>query len=313
MSTVRIYACGGTGIAIGKKVSNLTAVKGAAIPKMVFCDTSMSDMRVGFEKLDKFVLSNVDGAGKRQGEHIQPIRKEIPALLENHPPEALNIIISSSSGGTGPAFTVELAKQLLSEGHPVIVQLVVTREDSRASQNSINTLKLLNRLAAKSELPVVVSLVHQDNASDELESDDKVLLNIATLAIIGGGHSNGLDTQDIQNFVFFDRVTSVKPRLLLLELLHGELSDKDLERDDVITLIEVTPSEGAPSNMGALYRASGEGISDKRLTAITHMGDFPALIESLELHLMMMNERLAKVETPAIKLDDMDEDDIYNM
>lgn len=312
MSTVRIYACGGTGIAIGKKVSDLSLSKGAAVPKIVFCDTSKSDMRVGFEKLDKYILSNIDGAGKRQGEHALPIRNAIPELLEEHPPAELNIIIASTSGGTGSTFSIELAKVLIAAGHPVIIQYVVTSEDGRATQNSINTLKHLNHVSQKSNLPIVLDLTHQQNGSDEALTDKDVTVKIATLLVLGGGHNEGLDTRDVNNFIFFPQVTDVKPRLLLLDLRQGELAISDLERDDIVTLIEVTPKDGAPSDVSALYRATGHGLGESRILAATHAGNFKEVINYLEGVLDDINTRLALLETPAIDTDDLSEDDFYS-
>lgn len=312
MSTVRIYACGGTGIAISKKISNLAPVKGAAVPKIVYCDTSQSDLLTGFDKEDKFIISNVDGAGKVQKEHAIPIRNATPQLLEQYPPEALNIIIASTSGGTGSTFCVELAKQLISEGHPTIIQLVVTQEDAKAAKNSITTLKRLNLVSVKQQVPVIVDLTLQEHAADEVKSDDEISLKVATLLILASGLNVGLDTRDVSNFVYFPRVTDVAPRLLMLELYRGEPDEVMLARDDVVTMVEVIPAGEAPSNVNALYRAAGESVNTKRIIALTHAGHFMDCIQYLENQLLKLNDRLASLSSPAIDIDDMDDDEFYS-
>lgn len=311
MSNVRIYACGGTGIGIGRKVADMKVVKGAAIPKVVYLDTSDSDMLTGFEKEDCYVLSNVNGAGKLQGEHVKPIRKVVPEIIKEHEPADLNIIISSASGGTGAVYATELAEALILDGKPTVVSLVVTREDSRATQNSIQTLKRLNRLADKKAVPVVVNLVLQENASDEEKSDNKAMTAISALLIISSGLNVGLDTRDVANFLYFDRVTPVKPRVLELAYAMGDI-DVNAQSDDVITLLELTPQGQAPSNIEALYRATGESSGERRIIAYTHPGSIGEMVDNLELHKLRIDERLEKVNRPALDLSDDDDEDLFS-
>lgn len=311
MSKVRIYACGGTGIAIGKKVTAQVPAKGAAVPKIVYCDTSDSDMLTGFEKDDKYVLKNVDGAGRLQREHLVPIRKSIPELLAAHEPLDLNIIIASSSGGTGSTYSTELAKQLASEGHPTIVHLVVTQEDARATQNSSNTLKNFNYIATKSGVPIVLDIVRQLNASDEAKSDDAVIRSVTALLIAAGGQNKGLDTRDVYNFVNFNRVTDVKPRILMLDVILNDPTDETLKREDAVTLLEVTPNGEVPSNMSALYSVTGEGLGKVRIILLTHAGNFSEVVQDLSVTKEIIKERLETLAAPAIELGDEDEDSFY--
>lgn len=311
MSGIRIYACGGTGINITSQVRSLQVIKEAAVPKIVYCDTSTSNLLTGFEKDDKFILSNVNGSGRLRKENAMGIRNAIPELIKEYPPEELNLIVCSASGGTGSTYAIELGKTLLADGHPTIIHLVVTSEDARATLNSMQTIKQFNHIATTLNIPVLLDIANQAESTDSPTVDTEVLRKIAATLMVGSGLNAGLDVRDVSNFVYFNRVTSIEPRLLECSVNFGEPSDDLMLSEDIVTLLDVSPHGALPSNVDSLYRASGVSAGDTRIMLLTRPGTFAARISALESRHNKLTQLANSLQEPALAVGNESADDFY--
>jgi len=80
---------------------------------------------------------------------------------------------------------------------------------------------------------------------------------------------------------------------------------------EIVTLVESIPAGGVPCNLDSLYRASGHGTGDIRITMFTHGGTFEHIIADLEARLSHLNELTTRLTAPAIDTGSESGDDFY--
>ncbi len=220
---IRLYGCGGFGINIMSHFDSAAgnAEVGHSIPHPVYIDTSRSNLKSSLNDEHISILEGVDGSGKVRRENHEEIAKNIRAMLQKHQPMDFNIVAFSASGGSGSVFGPLLMAELLTRGLPVVAVVVGSDESNITAQNTLNTLKSLEAIATKADLPAVVFYEHNEPTIKRSEIDSACRHTIAALSILCSKHNAELDSKDIQNWVQFNRSTSVRARLALLEVYRS--------------------------------------------------------------------------------------------
>lgn len=248
MASIRVYACGGAGTNQLKPVYG-TAVsdkEGLAPLQLTFVDTSNSNLEDHVSDEDIYLLKNVDGSGKLRKENHGEISNTVKEVLLKHQPTEFNIIVYSTSGGSGSVIGPLLHRELLLRNIPVISIVTGTTGTAIEAQNNVNTLKSMDNIARKSDKPFVVSY-EQNSAKFPRSEVNKLVLEtvVALQQLVGAiGNNSGLDTSDIQNWLYYNRVTDVPAQLALMEVIPTQDVADDV--GEIISLASILVGDDEP-------------------------------------------------------------------
>lgn len=216
--TLRVYGCGGMGINIASRYDGVDREPNFATVKPGYVDTSRSNLQDHFAEEDIFVLKNVDGSGKVRRENHSEIANVVKQVLLQIEPGTFNVVVFSSSGGSGSVIGPLITAELLARKLPVVVLTVGSDESIITAQNTLNTLKSLAAIAERSKLPVVTYYEQNDFDRRRSDVDSQMYYAISALAVLSSNRNRELDSKDIANWVQFNKTTSVAPQLAQLEV-----------------------------------------------------------------------------------------------
>lgn len=215
---VRIYGCGGMGMNIAQRYADVDHKAGAAVANPVYFDTSRANVREGMNEDDVFTLEGRDGSGKKRSTNKDEIAQVIRNALHQYAPMDLNIVVFSCAGGSGSVFGPLVVKALLERGERVVAISAGSESSAIEAKNTIDTLKGLENLARITERPVVTYYEHNDRKSVRSDVDRSMIFAISSLLVLASRQNDEMDGEDLSNFLDFHKVTSVQPRLALLNI-----------------------------------------------------------------------------------------------
>lgn len=225
---VRMYGCGGAGINLVSKYVHAGDEPGVANLMVAFVDTSRSNLaKLGLDSDDNlFVVKKADGdeadgSGKERAEHHVAMANQVKALLQQFPPEAFNIVVFSASGGSGSPVGSIILAELLHRGLPAVAVVVGSHESEKTASNTVKTMKTLENIATKSELPVVMSYHINMEGTKRSDVDHQARLMIGSLSYLASGENDGLDSTDIKRFVQYPDRNSGNVQLHTLDVFYG--------------------------------------------------------------------------------------------
>ncbi|MAP21321.1 MAG: hypothetical protein CL582_10335 [Alteromonadaceae bacterium] len=221
---VRLYGCGGAGVNIVSNYATRGKEPGCAelIPSLI--DTSASNLRsreVPEESV--YQVEGLDGSGKIRSENHAEINKVIKEVLVKMPPTDFNIVVFSTSGGSGSVIGPLLMKELMSRGIATIAVVVGSDESVIAAENTLKTLQSLELISKKTETPLVMSYHHNDQNTRRSQIDKEMLAEIGSLAILASGENLEMDRLDLVHWLNYTKVNGGTPRLSTLDIaMSGE-------------------------------------------------------------------------------------------
>lgn len=286
---LRIYGCGGCGINLAKPYlfghhdeSLLDETRYADI-KVSLIDTSYSNLS---ELMDKdtwkkdiaIVNDGTEGSGSLRSENLQAIRSHIKDILINHEPGDINIILYSTSGGSGNVIGSILARELAQMGKPFVTIAVADSNNQVRVKNTLDALSTLDNFAKATGVPFVISVVNNENRA---EADQEVHRLISHLALLFSNLNLELDNADTTNFLNYTKVTTAPARLVSLDVLRIA-NEQDLENIDKLSLSAVmlhADSEAQARFSGRFYIAySAEGFLNQKGGALPDVVAHSSLI-----------------------------------
>jgi len=227
VNTIRAYNFGGLGFNIGAQLETFRdhAIKATAQLDIAYADTSDSDMQAEIDVANCFFLPGAAGSGKFQGQHLDAIDAHAKAFLQNFKPsETLNIVVSSASGGSGPAFASTIVSELLDAGKNVIVIVVGTTADKREITNTRNNVRSYINIAEDTDKPVPIAYFQNSTATPRAAVDKAIVALVGSLCVLFSGQNHGLDKQDLYNWLHFNenKTTSYGARIAQLSMFEGD-------------------------------------------------------------------------------------------
>lgn len=221
---LRVYACGGTGVNIAKQL-RYGVTEGYAQLNPAYIDTSRANLDESISEEHVFVVPREttgahrsEGSGKDRTANEQVIYDAVPAIMSKFPPQDLNVVVFSGSGGTGCVAGAFIMDYLLEVGANAIAIVIGTEESARAARNTFGTLKTLEGICERVGRPVVVNYLHQPRTATRASVDDMAIAAISALATYVCRNLDELDLEDIHNLLDYTQVTEVGPQLTLLEI-----------------------------------------------------------------------------------------------
>lgn len=257
---MRVYGCGGAGtniVANYLELAGTTPVPGFAVLNPVFIDTSKSNMREGIDANNSYIMPDLDGSGKIRAENYDAINNVVKEILLKYKPLDFNVVVFSASGGTGGVAATLILNELLQRGEIAVALVVGSDESAKATENSINTLKSLDGVSAKTGRPIVTFYRHNIRGRSRVETDNDMILGLSALAILASRQVQEVDTADVFNFVNYDRVTTAKPTLAGLEIFN-DAAIEDLKKLRTVSMVSIYQSpDTATVDVTPEYHAAG--------------------------------------------------------
>lgn len=225
---ISVFACGGCGTNVAKQITDLDI-------EVNYIDTSNSNLK-GVKSDNIFVLENIDGAGKDRSktyEHFKDIAGDV--VIKFKPSPALNVVVSSLSGGSGSIIAPLVAKELIRQGHNTIVIAIDSKHSVKELDNTIKAFKTYKSIS--DGIRKAISIFYIENTNRK-ESDNKAVWFINLLSLlVNKQHTEEFDTTDLTNFINFDRVTENEPTVSILELNQNETINPEKNTTVVSTIL----------------------------------------------------------------------------
>lgn len=231
---VRVYACGGCGINIASSLEKYREQVDNAAAKLYlsYIDTSKSNLARIRHKIDEeniYVIDGLDGSGKIRAENYQAILQHSKDILQAHKPMDLNIVISSAAGGSGSVIAPTLVGELLERKAPVVVMLVGSIATRLDTENTLKTIKSYESISKMKKAPIVAIYAENSDKEPRSKVDTAFHNNVLTLSILYSRQNHGLDSQDLFNWLRYDRMTSFPPQLAALTIMDGQHLQNELK------------------------------------------------------------------------------------
>jgi hypothetical protein len=239
--SINVYGCGGTGVNIGKKKLGDQYAK-------YFIDTSDSNLRDIKDESNKYLISNMDGAGKlRKFTYEKAVENINKIMTKFKPSEEVNIVISSITGGSGSVIAPLIVKSLLEKDKNVIYIGVLSLNSRIEVQNAINTLKSVKGISDMTQKPVIMALIE----SETRDFADNVAAYVVSLfdMMLNKKITEEFDTSDLRNFLYYNNVTSTPVGVGFIEVRENTEFIK--EKNTIIaSTVLMTPDKDTHSLKG---------------------------------------------------------------
>lgn len=238
---VRIYACGGAGINISKKIEQLRGNEeiGVATVELSYIDTSRSNLSDDIPDNSVYLMKDMDGSGKIRKENYQQISAHTRDILQKHEPLDLSIVVSSASGGSGSVIAPSIVSELLERELPVVVVLVGASDTRLDIENTIKTIKSYEAISKLRDKPVVVKYLQNSSTMPRAQVDADILKTMSALLTTFSRENTELDSKDLFNFLNFNRATTFGSQLAALNVYFKEFPEEHVgEVISVVTLSE---------------------------------------------------------------------------
>lgn len=238
---VKVYGVGGTGLTIvSPYVKGIEQVPAFSELDTVLVDTSYSNLLASVPKEKFFHVDGADdGSGKDKSVNVRAVKTAVPRILssEGFEPENFNVIVGSTSGGSGSVLMHVLAEELIRQGKNVMIIAIVAYENGKNASNAYKTLIGLHRLAESTGQPIPVKIIK--NELDRSAADQEARNFLAEFSLLVSNQHLELDTKDIEHFLNFtkNKITSAQPSLVGLECHVNTLRPDEIRH--AITVAEL--------------------------------------------------------------------------
>ncbi len=225
-NTISVYACGGTGINLATKVLAChSSVTGFPDTEINLIDTSESNLDKERSKgKGIYLIPGLDGSGKNRKFGHENAVPHVNKILVQFKPKDFSIVIFSTSGGSGSILGPLLIKELLERNENVVAFCIGSVESGKETENTLKTIASLQGISKNLNKSIVAKFYLNDNDNTRNMVDRQVENDYRALTIMLSGLNEGLDDQDIHNFLNYSKVVDVKPQLV--DLLFFTRDDK---------------------------------------------------------------------------------------
>lgn len=268
---VRMYACGGAGLNIGKMLEPFRGISevGMAVLQQVYIDTSKSNAK-GVNADHSYFFNDMDGSGKVRRENAAEISNRTREILQKFPPLDVSIVLNSASGGSGSVIGPAIVSELLDRELPVIVITIGDTSTRLEIENTSKTLKSYDAISKLRKKPVVMAYYTNSKETPRQVVDKEIMHLVSALMVVFSRENAELDSKDLHNFLNFDATTTFPVQLASLISVSGPFPP-DLD-GRAISVVAVTNEGEFPSlPFTPDYQANGflPVEANERITSIS--------------------------------------------
>jgi hypothetical protein len=275
VGNIRLYVCGGVATEICKVFEqdrgNTAVGYGALMP--CYVDTSDSDLDSSISREHVYLLEKktdgeeVHGSGKVRLENGEDIARVIKDIVQRFQPGDFNIIVSSTSGGSGSVFAPMLAKELLSRGFNTVAFGVGTTGDIQEIENNVKTLKSYDAIARLTKNPLPMFYTQYEKGRKSLDVQEQVREVISGLTVLFSRQNRGIDTRDLANWQNYTNVPAASHYEAKLVSLHMVDSDEKFNEVGQIITVASLAQPGADIDLPTIPAYRLRGISSVKAVA----------------------------------------------
>lgn len=224
-TNIRIYAAGGCGVNVASWFEKFNDAEQISTIAPCYLDTSEANLKKVTSNATYLVRGHSVGSGKVRQANLEPISESVRDMLVTFPPEDLNIVISSGSGGSGSVISTLVTKELLAQGQNVIVFLVGSVGSAIEIKNTTNTIRSYERVAKDESKPVVCHYLENGTDGTRVDVDTQIHKAIVRLAGLFSDNNEEIDRTDLRNFLDYTQYSKTPAHLVALEFENGEVDD----------------------------------------------------------------------------------------
>lgn len=253
-SAFNIYLCGGVGVKIGN-LFTAESRQSRHVDQIVALDSSTANKAVDdcfpIERLD-----GVEGSGSDKRANMHLYKAFVKQVMAKYPPNKLNIVVFTASGGTGSGIGPHVMRELLENDIPALAMVI---GDDASMKELDNTVSTLRSLAAQTKLGVPVCFTYHLNKETLSHSqvNRQVVKSIDAALLALNLENVSIDYADVTNLFFFNKVVNADPILTQMTFL-GDDEIPQYTRTP-IAAISVFADEDAMRTPfpGLMYRKAG--------------------------------------------------------
>jgi hypothetical protein len=225
LGKLRIYACGGAGIGIGKYFEPERGSRTAGYAELdpVYMDTSKAST-FGVPSEHFYQLPEANGSGGVRRYNGADIVKYTGEMLQKFPLADVNIIIHSTTGGSGSVMGPSIASEALAQGKTAIVFSIGGDDTKNYIVNTIGTMESYEGIVETREKSIVLQYLQNGIDGTIEEVDAKVHLMVSCLTVLFSGQNKNLDARDLVNVFHPENVTSFAPQVGVLSIHREKLN-----------------------------------------------------------------------------------------
>lgn len=221
---IRIYNTGGAGIGVGKYFEGARGKHEDGIADLfpVYIDASTAST-FGVPEDHFYQLPGSIGSGGVRKFNAPEIVRHTGEILQKFPPMETNVIIHSSTGGSGSVMGPSIVSELLAQRKNVIIYAISSDDTLNYIENSIGTVESYASICELRETGVVLNLL-QNGIDGKVEDIDRMVRrDVACLTSLFSGNNKNLDARDLYNFLHFSDVTTFAPQVASLSVHRGKV------------------------------------------------------------------------------------------
>lgn len=243
-----VHGLGGAGITVSKTIIEPLSQlgEGFADIDIHYIDTSDSNRNTLGDNTDNLWVvkskshSNreLSGSGSERSTNVTVIQDSIPQYLDYYQytepkNNEFHIVVTSISGASGSTALYFLVKNLLERKIPLILILIGDSSNSIYCKNTLKSLASLYNLADETQEAISICYVNNniiadsDDILEKIKRVNEVIRNMVyMLSLFLSGENEGIDSQDMINFIHPSRYKSinVKPGLYGLGFYSNNVS-----------------------------------------------------------------------------------------
>lgn len=243
MTEMNLYCAGGCSMNIGSMFAlyDTSKDKHFAALKTYFIDTSRSNLDKRIDDDQLYIIDELDGSGKKRDRNYGTMSEKANEILHKFRPAKINIVLHSTSGGTGSTMAPILVSELLKRDAMVIVLAIGSTGSRIETENTIKTLKSYESISKLRSKPINVHYLENSASSPRGTVDADMKSAIGLLAGVYSGNNRELDTADIEHFLDYTKVTSNPPRLSYMGFFEKEFPE--LKGQYIQSLLSLTTND----------------------------------------------------------------------
>lgn len=266
-NTIRVYAVGGGGTNLGLRLEEFTReAPGFSKLDICYADTSESNL-IGLkdqgpiQRFHRIVglddSKPIDGSGGKRDTNIDELVQSSREILQKFKPGRWNIILGSIAGGTGSVLGPLLARELMERNESVIIVGIGSQATGNETRNTRGAIRSYANMAQTAEQPLVMAYYENERVEDRPRNDDAVEIVVCAVSALLSGQNRELDSEDLRNFLRFDRVTPHSGvQLARLQLVRGD--DSAIGSGEA--LLAVATLARSPEKSGFAHRVEARPI-----------------------------------------------------
>jgi len=268
---IKIVGCGGTGTEIVKLLQQCKFPNDHAPIEYAIVDTSRSNLGGLTTDTKVFIIPGVNGSGGNRAENINTIRQHLPAIMNTIEPGEFTIVIGSITGGSGSVIAPLYHGECIGQEVPTVGLIIGSSESQRRLANGDATWKTYAGVCAAKAQPLVLHYAHNQGGNQQVANEATISI-VHALSILCNDNNARLDTKDIENWLFYNRVTKAPPRVVLLDL-----ATSITEANEIVDPISVV----------TLNNKVGYDVEFKNMPDYSTLGHTANLLGADELHFIL--------------------------